>query len=138
MPGYKFPKQERLKSTKAIDLLFSEGLSFASFPLRVVYNWDPNPENSFRIRFAATIPKKKFPKAVQRNRLRRQVKESFRLEKNLLYQLLGDKLNGCIDIMFIYTAPENLPYQKIERASKYLVKKLAKKMLTMDDQSFPS
>lgn len=134
MPGYKFPKQERLKSTKAIELLFSEGQSFASFPLRIVYTLEQDTEKPFAVRFAATIPKKKFSKAVQRNRLRRQIKESFRLEKHQLYQSLGEQLNGCINIMFIYTAPEKLPYQKIERATKYLVKKLAKKILETEDQ----
>jgi len=129
MPGFPFPKQEKLKSAKAIEQLFSEGLSFASFPLRIVYSWEPIETSKFSFQFAATIPKKKFPKAVQRNRLRRQVKESFRLEKNLLYDKLNDQLQGRINIMFIYTAPEKLPYSKIERATKYLVKKLVKKML---------
>lgn len=128
MISFSFPKQERLKSQKTIERLFSEGLSFSSFPLRLVYIYEGEEQSAPALRFAATVPKKKFPKAVDRNRIRRQVKESFRLEKNELLNHLNVNVKGKLSMMLIYTAPEQLPYQKIRRATNYLLLKLAKKI----------
>lgn len=124
MPSFSFTKDERLKSQKAIQRLFKEGKSLSSFPLRLIYLFESG-EAPFSVQFAATVPKKKFSKAVQRNRIRRQVKECYRLHKNHLPENLAENLNGALSIMVIYVAPEGLPYAKMERAMKYLLKKLA-------------
>jgi len=129
MPSFSFSKNERLKSQKVIQRLFKEGKSLSSFPLRLIYLADSSDQAGLKIQFAATVPKKKFPKAVRRNRIRRQIKECYRLDKNLLAQKLENKFNGSLSIMIIYVAPEALPYAKMERAMKYLLQKLAKTIL---------
>ncbi|MCB0572442.1 MAG: ribonuclease P protein component, partial [Phaeodactylibacter sp.] len=73
MPQYTFDRGERLKSRKVIGQLFKDGKSFAQYPLRLVYLPVPERRSTFPVQFTVSVPKKKFPSAVHRNRIRRQV-----------------------------------------------------------------
>lgn len=75
-------KDERLYHQKAIEALFAGGNpSFPVYPLRVVYRMvDEGPTASILI----SVPKKRFKRAVKRNRVKRQVREAYRLQKQLL------------------------------------------------------
>jgi ribonuclease P protein component len=61
-----------------------------------------------------SVPKKKFAKAVDRNTIKRRIRESFRKNKHPLYEILKKK-NLSIALMIIYIAKEELPYQEIEK-----------------------
>ena len=74
MSSYTFHRDERLKSRKVIGMLFKEGKSFGQYPLRVVYMPVEERRSDFPAQFTVSVPKKKFPKAVSRNRIRRQVR----------------------------------------------------------------
>ena len=78
---YTLGKEERLKSRKLIDQLFKEGKSFSSFPFRVVWKYLPSASDSF-LKAGFTVSTKHFKKAVDRNRIRRLMKEAYRLQKN--------------------------------------------------------
>jgi ribonuclease P protein component len=121
-----FPKSARLKSASVIGRMFKEGQSFGQYPLRLV--WIPLPENrkGDQVQFALSVPKKKFPHAVDRNRLRRQMREAYRLQKHKLYAALeGQK--AAYGLMVIYVAAEQLGYAEIENNMNQGLRRLAKK-----------
>lgn len=120
--SFKFNKAERLKNHHLLSALFTSGKSFSAYPLRVVYI-PIEEEGPFPAQFSLSVPKKKFRLAVDRNRLRRQVRETYRLHKHLLYKDLRDK-NQRIALMVMYVAKEEKDYKEIEKAMKRIIKGL--------------
>ena len=86
---YTFSKAERLCSKKLIERLFSGGnKSFPAFPLRVVYMSLSADESEADVSILISVPKKRFKHAVDRNRVKRQVREAYRLNKHILLDAL--------------------------------------------------
>ena len=81
-----FGKKERLKSKKLIGKLFEEGKSIKKYPFRLIYLIQD--KNSFKIKTQASfsVPKRNFKKAVDRNRIKRLIKEAYRLEQRKILQ----------------------------------------------------
>ena len=79
-------KKERLKSKKLIGKLFEEGKSIKKYPFRLIYLIQD--KNSFKIKNQASfsVPKRNFKKAVDRNRIKRLIKEAYRLEQRKILQ----------------------------------------------------
>jgi ribonuclease P protein component len=103
-PRYTLGKEERLKSRKLIDLLFKEGKSFSNFPFRIVWKYLPEENNNF-LQAGFTVSNRNFKKAVDRNRIRRLMKESYRLQKNeLQYHLESNSKR--LGIFLIYVGKE--------------------------------
>ena len=113
-----FGKNEKLKSKKAIEALFSEGQSYVSHPIRIVYK--VNPKSDYTIRIAESVAKKKFKHAVDRNLLKRRIKEAYRLNKHLI-EITEDL---SIDILFIYTSSKIQSYEKIDQSIQEILTKL--------------
>jgi len=124
--SFKFNKAERLKNHHLLSALFTSGKSFSAYPLRVVYI-PIKEEGLFPAQFSLSVPKKKFRLAVDRNRLRRKVREAYRLHKHLLYEDLTSK-DQRIALMIMYVAKEEKPYKEIEQAVKRIIKGLKKAM----------
>lgn len=118
---YTLCKDERLHHQKRIDLLFQEGKSFIAYPLRVVYiakeTKDPNSEPKLcpEISILVSVSKKKFKRAVKRNRVKRLIREAYRLNKYNVNNELPASCNS-IDIAFIYLKDELPQYTEIEKA----------------------
>ncbi len=115
--NFRFPKSEKLKSRKTIEFLFEEGKSVTKFPIKIFFLPIENSENT-QAGFA--VPKRNFKSAVDRNRIKRQLREAYRLQKHLLKNESGLKFA----IFFLYIGKEKLPYSKIETAMESLIKKL--------------
>lgn len=97
------PKSERLCGLKAVGELFQTGKSASAGCLRCKYlsrEGDGMPS-----RIVVSVPKRSFKRAVKRNLLKRRIRESYRRQK----ALLGPR----VDILFIYTAAEVLPYEVV-------------------------
>ncbi len=92
------PKAERLSGKTAIAALLEKGRYVTAGCLRVCYCVDNALEHS---RILVSVPKKSFKRAVKRNLLKRRIRESYRLQKELLTL-------PC-DLMFVYTPREVLP-----------------------------
>ena len=98
-------KNERLKSRKTIEELFSKGQRFMVSPFRVFYL--PAPVS---LQCGVAVSSKNFKRAVDRNRIKRQVREAYRLQKTALQQKLKEK-NAGLSIFLVYTGKELPEYQ---------------------------
>ncbi len=109
----KFPKQERLTSKKIIEELFSKGSSVFLYPFRILYLASPaagpgNPQVLF------SVSKRNFKKAVDRNLIKRRMREAYRLHKSdLLKAAPGEKKPAYI--AFIYIAKEKISFEILEK-----------------------
>ena len=137
MTDYNFKKGERLKSRKTIELLFSKGQSFSQYPLRLVWTKTDSPPSPYPVQFTVSVSKRRFPRAVRRNRIKRQLREAYRLNKPLLYEGL-DKEENQFAFMIIYTGKEALPTKDIQKAMKKCILKFLKIWQTKDDSTNPS
>lgn len=116
-------KHERLKSKTQIDKLFEDGKSFNVFPIKVVYSKLTLQDNSVPVKIAVTVSKRNFKRAVDRNLIKRRMREAYRLNKTPFYLQLEDSKSVFV-VMFIYIAKEILDYQTIEKSCKTILQRL--------------
>ncbi len=118
---FSYPKAEKLKSKKIIDLLFTEGKSVSKYPLRLVYV-KHDFEEDVPLKFGVSVSKKYFKNAVDRNYFKRILRECYRLNKQLLVKSLDAKY--CF--MFFYQTNEKLAYLEINEKTIQLFEKFIK------------
>ena len=119
---YFLKKTDRLKSRKAIDIMFTKGKSFSNFPFRILWMSVEN-EDGLKAGFSAST--KNFKKATDRNKIKRLVREAYRLQKNDLdFQLSSTK--KAINIFFIYTGKEIPTYDFIFEKMGNILKRIIK------------
>jgi ribonuclease P protein component len=110
---FTFSKEERLTGKTNIDQLFDKGKSFTRYPFKVFYSIT-DPAAGATARLLIAIPKKKVKHAVDRNRLRRLVREAYRLNKTEFITFLQTKLVG-LHFALIYTGDStDLAYTEVE------------------------
>src|SRR5680860_1391084 len=97
---FSFKKEERLCSKKIIDKLFSEGDSFLSFPLKVVF-MQTSLSVKYPVQAAFTVGKRNFKSAVQRNLIKRKIRETYRLNKFQLYHCLLYTSDAADDLLCV-------------------------------------
>lgn len=112
MKNYSFSKQERVCNRDDFQKLISEGKSFYSYPFRCIYLWKDG--SNFSARIAVSVSKKKFKRAVDRNKIKRLIRENYRLEKGILYQKYADTPKS-IDILLIYTETKIVAFSVLKK-----------------------
>jgi ribonuclease P protein component len=117
--AYTFPKTSKLCGQMRIAQLYKEGKRFTAWPLRVSYMPANSQEPTAKSQILLWAPKSLFKRAVKRNRLRRLMREAYRLHQN---QLEGNYL-----IAFNYMDKEEQPYAIIEKAVCKALKKISGK-----------
>jgi ribonuclease P protein component len=122
VPDFRLSKAELIKKKTEFELLFSNGASKVIFPLKVLFVNNP----SRRVAFA--VPKRVFKKAHDRNRIRRLMREGYRLNKNLLPQGNNDFL-----MLFIYIGKKLPTWSEIDLSFK----KLAREFPFVEHQGKP-
>ena len=119
-------KTERVSAQKEIDGLFKQRTAFISYPLRVVY-LEQKPFSGATVSILISVPKRKFKRAVHRNRLKRLIKEAYRLKKNVLLQQCEEKESGLL-IAFLYVGNELCRWKEMEAAMEKALGILKEKM----------
>lgn len=119
-----FSKNERLCSKILIDRLIATGKSFNHSPFRIT--WLPIAESSAPIKVVISVPKRSFKKAVDRNRLKRQIREVYRNKKQSVYDVLGEKK---MLVMIVYTAKTKLEFSEIEQKLIEALERLSKTVI---------
>ena len=114
---FTYSKAEKLKSQKAIEQLFLEGKSVSAYPLRLVYLKDVN-----ETKVGVSVSKRNFKKAVDRNRIKRLLREGYRLNKNML---INNNTKGYT-FMILYISKEMPDFEFIDTKIKALFNKLLK------------
>lgn len=116
--NYKFPKSEKLRLKRDIERLFNEGKNKYYLLLSVKFlEVDEASKNLCGV----SVPKRKMKKAVDRNRLKRQMREAYRLNKHIL-----ETEDLKYHMMFVYSKSEKCSYQEIEKAMVFLLKHIKK------------
>ena len=129
MKPLSFGKAERLKSRKVIDALFTDRRSLVQVPLRVKYRFETLTENAVPAQAGVSVSKKAFKSAVARNRIKRQLREAYRLQKGTLVQTLEHR-NLHASLFFMYTDKTAVPYAVIYTAMAACLQQLVQKALT--------
>ena len=119
-----FKSFERLKSKKEISLLFDKGNDFLSEPFKVIWNFTNN-ENKSPAKIAISVPKKNYKKAVDRNYIKRQIREGYRKNKHALYSYLTQN-NLKINIIIIFLNRKIIKTKEIEQSIIKLLNNLIK------------
>lgn len=109
-----FKKPERISFQKEMDRLFKQGSAFISYPVRVVY-LEQKPFSGATVSILISVPKRKFKRAVQRNRMKRLIREAYRLNKIALIQHCQEKESGLL-IAFLFIGNECCQWKEMEVA----------------------
>ena len=129
---YGLDKKQKLKSRKLITEVFAHGKSFSVFPLRVTYLLKPSAESP-GIQIGVTASKKNFKKAVDRNRIKRLLREAYRLQKNDLLDKVKQSGIQC-SVFFLYSGKEIASFQDIATAMNKTLDQLNKRIFNEKPQ----
>ena len=125
-----FGKKEKLVSKKTIDALFSGGnsRSMSAYPLRVVFKRKEGNETEEPAQVMVSVSKRHFKRAVKRNRVKRQIREAYRLNKHLLHEALEQKKDTAVAMAFIWQSDELAETALITEKMQSLLGRMAEKI----------
>ncbi len=118
-----FPKKEKLKSSKLIERLFAEGEAITKFPYKLLYLQYSSDANT-NVKAGFVAPKKNFKSAVKRNRIKRLLREAYRLNKHLYF----NNNVGNYALMILYLGKEVPVYKDVDQRVKSLLSSFKEKM----------
>ena len=117
-----FTKDERLRSKILIKKLFEEGEKRNYYPFRIIVLKFPIP-SEYPVQLLISVPKSLYRKAVDRNRIKRLIRESYRKNKYILYESLEERHEQML-VCIQYTPKEILSYQLIQEKIIILLQRL--------------
>lgn len=122
-----FPKAQKLKSKILLQAIFKSGKGKSFYPIRFICLLHDEPTAS-PLQVCVSVPKRKFPKATDRNRIKRQVRELYRLRKAALLAELTRRQQGMA-VMLIFIDHKPHAYQamesKMDKGLQWLLDQLA-------------
>ena len=116
--SFSYNKHEKLKSRKLIKQLFEEGKSISVFPLRLIY-LKVEHKGGHVLKTGVSVSKRNFKSAVDRIKIKRLMREAYRLNKAILYNKIDEKYV----FMFIYLSKKEMEYKKLDDKMKELMEK---------------
>ena len=117
---YSYNKTEKLKSRKTLNELFTKGKSFSVFPVKLFYTI---AENDQAIKAGVGVSARNFKKAVDRNRIKRLLRECYRLNKLSLHTTVASKQKG-VSVFFLYVGKELPEYAMLNEKMQAALTKL--------------
>ncbi len=130
---HSFGKEHRLCGKKRIDRLFVEGRSFFAYPFRCVWSVDGDPagtelsDQAPCARILVSVAKKNHKRAVVRNKLKRRIREAYRLNRHR-WEGLALPEGRSLSVAFIYTPKEILEYSVIEHGVVKILSEIRKRL----------
>ena len=121
-----FPKKEHLCGEIRINKLFSNGKAFIVYPLRVVYSVEQN-STDVPVKVLVSVPKKRFKRAVKRNRLKRLMREASRLYKSILTEKCIEKI-FAVQVAFNYVSDDEMDFKAIQSKMQLALQRIADKI----------
>jgi ribonuclease P protein component len=118
------PKSERLTSKRLFSEIFKNGESIANFPLRVVWKEIHEPDLP-PVQMAVSVPKKKIKLAVQRNEVKRKIKEAYRHSKKLLTETCTEQ-NLQISLVIIYLDTKPVAYEHLKEKTNTIIEQMVR------------
>lgn len=126
---YTLSKKERLYGKDNIDRLFgSDSRSMSAFPIRAVYCTHEAQENTVQVRVMVSAPKKNLKHAVDRNRVKRQLRESYRRNKDCITNEANKESTKALMIAFIWMDKKTWSSQDVEKKVKNLMHRVSEKI----------
>ena len=122
---YSLGEQSRIKSKKQIATVFKSSTSGFVFPLKCLFSLNDDREPG-TTQVLITVPKRIFKSAVKRNKIKRLIREVYRLQRPGFEEELNKK-NIALDIAFIYVSKTICDYHKMESAMESLIYSILKK-----------
>ncbi len=121
--SFTYPQQEKLKSRKLIEKLFTEGKSVSAYPLRMVY-LSTSFDDGVLAKTGVSVSKRNFKKAPDRNRIKRLLREAYRLNKAEYF----NNLTAQHAFMILYIGKEKPEFLQVETKMKQLFEKFSNKI----------
>ncbi|HLV69575.1 MAG TPA: ribonuclease P protein component [Xanthomarina sp.] len=117
-----YSKKEKLKSEKLISQLFLEGKSVSAYPLKMVY-LKTSFQDNVQVKAAVSVSKRNFKKAVDRNQIKRLLREAYRLQKATYF----NNMTTPYALMILYIGKEKPTFKEIEAKMAQLLQKFIEK-----------
>ncbi|MFI5218051.1 MAG: ribonuclease P protein component [Bacteroidia bacterium] len=133
---FTFSKHERLGSRKALEHIFKSGKKINESTIQILWMESDSKEKAL-LKIAISVPKKNFKKAVDRNKIKRQIREAYRLNKHKILPLIkstGKKFSAVI----LFTGKVPLAYPETEAKIILTLQRFASKVCDQSSQNFSS
>lgn len=133
-------KKERIVSRTQITTLFQAGnsSSLAAYPVRLVYRVQKREEADEPVMIMVSVSKRHFKRAVKRNRVKRQLREAYRLNKQLLLTCMQLHPAIQVELVFLWQADELYPssvvHEKMQNMLQRLIERLDKQQTSLEDK----
>ena len=126
--GFQFRKSERIVSQKTIDELFSGDHSHSqvAYPVRAVFMSRPRQPGDEPLQLLLSVPKRRFKHAVDRNRVKRQLREAYRHHRQLLADAVAD--DQSVALAFIWLSSEHVDSADVDQRVSQLLSRIAQRL----------
>jgi ribonuclease P protein component len=133
-------KDERLKKRTYIQELFDSGESFSIYPIKAFYflRHDTDIDDGIPgwkerimepiLQFGVGVSKKNFKSAVDRNRIKRLIREAYRLQRHYLSTVIAGKKEWCLKLFVLYTGKELPTYSLIDEKMEQVLNRIEKEI----------